>query len=57
MTSHGLNNETFDQQTTFEHSNDEIVCFSDPHWTLEICGSKSKNIYPKHVKNVKAQKL
>ena len=30
---HGLNNEPFDNQTVLDHSNTELVCYSDPHCT------------------------
>ena len=32
--SHDLNNKPFDEQTVLEHSNTEIVHYSDPHCTF-----------------------
>ena len=38
--SHGLNNEPFNDQTTFDHLNTEQVRYSDPHCITE------KNTFP-----------
>ena len=34
---HGLNNEPFEERTVLDHSNTELVRYSDPHCIEQIC--------------------
>ena len=46
--SHGLNHEPFDKQTILDHSNTELVCYSDPHCTgtfsIKTCSKMLVNL-------------
>ena len=39
--SHGLNNQPFNDQTSLGHSNAKLVCYSDPHY-LQCKHSRSE---------------